>query len=428
MRRVLVFPSSNEPGLEVVHALVKSVRFQVVGGSSVAIEDDPSRALLAEHLVCPHLDDDDFDASFRALLEAHNIDVVFPTVDAIIERLASWGERPCAFVVPSTEAANLGADKRALYAALHGEPTLPRCYADDEEVPLPAWAKPARGGGGRGAFAVRDAAQLARARAGGLLVQELLDGPEYTVDCIGDAEGRLLAHHARERSKVGRGISLASRTVEDAELDAAVARIADRVRVSGPYFIQFKRRADGSLALLELNARIGGSTTLTRLAGLNTPQLAVHIALGDEVRAPKLNGPLHMVRHLQTHAPLGDVDGIIWDLDDTLVRKDGKVDPETVARLYDAHNQGLRQWLMTLNVEPHAVLARLHIPPLFEAVIQTKDKVAELRGFADRYGVALERVVMVNDSNREKLAVQAAFPEVRILTPDAVAALPREAL
>lgn len=426
--RVLVFPSSNEPGLEVVHALWKSVRFEVVGGSSVALASDPSRALLRAHLECPHLNDADFDERFRALLVANQIDVVFPTVDAIIERLAQWTDPPCALIVPNAVSAALCADKRALYDALDGEPTLPRCYGPSDAVALPAWAKPARGGGGRGAYRVESAAQLEQARAAGLIVQELLTGDEYTVDCIGDAQGTLLAYHARERSKVGRGIALASQTVQDPEIDAAVERIAARLGVSGPFFVQFKRRSDGSLALLEVNARIGGSTTLTRIAGLNTPQLAVHIALGDTVQAPRTNGPVRMVRHLQTHAPLECVDGILWDLDDTLVRKDGKADPDTVARLYDAHNQGLRQWLMTLNKDPRALLAALQIPDFFEAILQTTDKVAELRTFAERFDVALERIVMVNDSNREKLAIQAAFPQVRILTPDAVAALPREEL
>lgn len=426
VHRVLVFPSSNQPGLEIIDALQRSPRFEVVGGSSVDTLHDPSRFVVREHLQCPALWDDGFRASFEALLEAHAIDVVFPTVDALVEAFAGWDTPGVRFIVPSPLAASRCADKVELYAALSGEPTLPRRYASGVP-PLPAYAKPARGGGGRGAMLLETPADVERARARGLDVQELLTGEEFTVDCLGDPEGRLLVHHARRRSLIGRGISLGAESVEDPEIDAAVERIARVLQVAGPWFVQFKRAADGSLRLLEANARVGGSMTLTRLAGVNIPQLAVHLALGDDVRVPMRRKGYRMVRWLQTRVEVPfAIEGVIWDLDDTLVRADGTVVPDLAGRLFELRNLGIRQWMMTLNKDPEALIERTLLPRVFESVIRTDDKIAALHQFVEDTGMTLDRVVMVNDSNVEKLAMEAAFPEMVVLTPDAAAVLPFE--
>lgn len=270
-------------------------------------------------------------------------------------------------------------------------------------------------------------ADVERARARGLDVQELLTGEEFTVDCLGDREGRLLVHHARRRSLIGRGISLGAESVEDPEIDAAVERIARVLQVAGPWFVQFKRAADGSLRLLEANARVGGSMTLTRLAGVNIPQLAVHLALGDEVRVPMRRKGYRMVRWLQTRVEVPfAIEGVIWDLDDTLVRADGTVVPDLAGRLFELRNLGIRQWMMTLNKDPEALIERTLLPRVFESVIRTDDKIAALHQFVEDTGMTLDRVVMVNDSNVEKLAMEAAFPEMVVLTPDAAAVLPFE--
>src|SRR6476619_3984645 len=69
--RVLVFPSANEPGLEIIRSL---------GGSSYEVEYDPSRPLLRNHLRCPALGEPGFRDELERLLRENEINVLFPTV------------------------------------------------------------------------------------------------------------------------------------------------------------------------------------------------------------------------------------------------------------------------------------------------------------------------------------------------------------
>jgi carbamoyl-phosphate synthase large subunit len=424
--RVLVFPSVNEPGLEIVQALAKSNKVEVLGGSSFAPAYDPSRVLLEKHLECPALGDPDFREQFQALLRTHAVDLVFPTVDALVAEFAGWTGCAARFVVSSSEWANLVVSKRRTYEWLDGHVPVPRIF--DVNAPLPAYAKPDIGSGSRGGFPVETAHELELARSRGLLVHELLPGPEYTVDCVNGLDGALLFANVRVRGQIARGISVGTTGQRHPEIEESVRRIASRLPLRGPWFAQFKEAADGTPTLLEVNARVSGSMTLTRMSGVNIPLISVFMFMGHAITVPRLMPGVRINRFLRTIGEVDDFDWVIWDLDDTLVRKDGKADPDVVARLYDLQNQGRRQLLLTKNVDPDAVLGRLALPRLFQEVRSVVDKPATVAELLRDWIIDPARCVMINDSITENLAIQALHPDLRVLQPDALDLLQREKL
>lgn len=424
--RVLVFPSVNEPGLEIVQALLKSNKVEVLGGSSVAPAYDPSRILLNRHLACPALGEPGFRGRFEALLREHAVDLVFPTVDALVAEFAGWTGAPARFVVSSPDAAALVLSKRRTYAFFAGHVPVPRVY--DGDGPLPAFAKPDIGSGSRGGFLVETEQELALARSRGLLVHELLPGPEYTVDCVSGLGGELLFTNVRLRAQITRGISVGTAGLRHPEIEENVRRIAERLPLRGPWFAQFKEAADGTPTLLEVNARVSGSMTLTRMSGVNIPLISAFMFMGHPIRVPRVLPGVRINRFLRTLGEMSDFAWVIWDLDDTLVRKDGKVDPEVVARLYDLHNQGKRQLLLTKNVDPDAVLSRLALPALFEEVRGVTDKPAAVASLLRDWRIDPVRCVMINDSISENLAIQALHPDLRVIQPDVLDLLQREKL
>jgi predicted HAD superfamily phosphohydrolase YqeG len=150
--------------------------------------------------------------------------------------------------------------------------------------------------------------------------------------------------------------------------------------------------------------------------------------MGYAITVPRLLQGVRINRFLRTAGEIADFDWVIWDLDDTLVRKDGKVDPDVVARLYDLHNQGKRQLLLTKNVDPEAALARLSLPRLFEEVRGVADKPAGVSALIRDRDLDPARCVMINDSITENLAIQALHPTLRVVQPDALDLLQREKL
>ncbi len=273
---------------------------------------------------------------------------------------------------------------------------------------------------------IRNRADLMRARSDGLVVHEHLPGPEYTVDCLSDFDGQLMVRNVRVRGHVGRGIALGTESVPHPEIDGYVHSIASKLKIRGPWFVQFKDDADGRPHLLEVNARVGGSMVLTRLAGVNIPLISVFMFAGWPVRVPRRLEGSRVIRHLRSLGEISDFDWVVWDLDDTIIRADGRPDPDVVARLYDLDNQGKRQLLLTRSPDPHRVITQLYLPPLFVTVRTVPDKLVALPQIIDQYGLDPARTLIINDSVSENLAIQSTFPKLRTIMPDALDALARE--
>jgi len=422
---VFVFPTCNEPGLEAIQALAKSNKINLFGGSSYDVTYDPSRFLLKNYVHCPGYDDPGFAESFKDILRRNRIDVVVPAWDPLVAEFAGWRIDGAVFVTPRAELATAFLSKRDTYDRLRGIVPVPRLY-EPENAPFPLFAKPDRDSGSRNTVEVRTADQLRDAVERDLLLCELLSGDEYTVDCISDLDGALLFSNVRVRGKIGRGIALGTKPVDEPAIQACVERIAENLRIEGTWFAQFKKNNDGEPVLMEINARVAGSMTLTRLCGVNIPLIAVFLYTGHEIRIPRPREEVLMNRSLRNLTEEPAFDWVIWDWDDTILRKDGKPDPEVLACLYDLHNRGIRQLLLSKNPALDVFLDEYLIPPIFTEARYCEDKVEGVESVVADYGIDLGRCIMVNDSYTETFAIQERFPQLRTLTPDALDRLGRE--
>ncbi|MEB3195565.1 MAG: ATP-grasp domain-containing protein [Candidatus Sericytochromatia bacterium] len=414
--RVLVFPACNEPGLEIIHSLIKSNKVEVVGGSSQDHQYDPARAILRDYHDISSLQSPGFAADFRAFLTRQAIDLVFPTTDALVAEFSSWTSPTTRFVTPGEHCARILLSKSETYRHLEGVVPVPEVYPSAPDG-RPAFAKPDIGSGSRGGRILQSVDDYYNARGEGLLVTEYLPGEECTVDCVSDLAGRLLVANPRVRGKVGRGIALGAKSFVSAQIQEWLSAASSKLHLRGPWFAQFKRDREGNYKLLEINARVAGSMGLTRYSGVNIPLMCVFMFLGYNVQVPQLQSGVLVNRSLASWVEMHPYDAVIWDLDDTLLRKDGKPDPIAVAHLIDGHNRGIRQFLLSKNRDVDGVLRRFCIPRLFSDVRQSENKFETLRQMIADHHLELSKLVLVNDSYSELFQFQAAFPEIRIVTP-----------
>lgn len=427
MYRVFVFPTSNWVGLEIVQALSKSNKIELSGGSSYDTTHDPSRVILKTHVLCPGHEDSDFDERFLEILRKHSIDLVFPAWDPLVARFSDWDVPGVKFVVPNSATAHLVLSKRATYEAVAGAVPVPQCY-DAESVEFPAFGKPDRGSGSKSTMMIESDADLRVALEKDLLISEYLPGEEYTCDCFSNLNGNFLFGNIRLRGRIGQGVALGSRYVHRPDILESCASIAQRIRIEGPWFAQFKVSVLGVPTLMEVNARIAGSGGLTRFSGVNIPLMSVFLFMGARVTVPKLSPGVLVNRTLVGNVETPAFKWVIWDMDDTLVRKDGKPDPDSMACLFDCHNRGLRQILVTKNPDPLGMLREHKIPNFFVEIRQTQDKILEVERILDEYQIDPRDGVMVNDAYSEILFLQERIPDLRIVTPDALCVLGREGL
>jgi carbamoyl-phosphate synthase large subunit len=172
---------------------------------------------------------------------------------------------------------------------------------DPAAAPLPAIIKPRVGSGSRGIHRVDRVEQLERLdRDGSLLVQELLPGPEYSLDVLATATGRVIAVVPRERLKVDSGIAVTGRTHHDERLQTIGREVAELIGLTGVANVQVKGDVHGEPALLEVNPRFPGTMALTVASGPDMPWLCVADALGEPMPQDSLPfADIAMVRFFQ---------------------------------------------------------------------------------------------------------------------------------
>jgi carbamoyl-phosphate synthase large subunit len=231
-------------------------------------------------------------AAIRTICEGEQIGLIVPTIDdelplfgAAVADFADRGVR----VAASPEATALVCDdKYATCCFLRtagvaaAESLLPAQLPKNPYIP--AFVKPRRGRGSVFAFPARSAKELAFfvTYVPDPVVQEYLDGPEFTIDVMCDFSGRPISIVPRQRVVIRAGVIDRGCTVNDpALIDLAMACASAMVFV-GPINIQC-RTVNGRPTVFEINARFSGGIPLTIEAGAHFPRMLIQLALGQQV-------------------------------------------------------------------------------------------------------------------------------------------------
>jgi carbamoyl-phosphate synthase large subunit len=241
----------------------------------------------------PYSDDPAYFDAVLAICEAHAIGLVVPTIDDEVPRFAAARDRFAAAGVlvaaSPLETALVCTDKYETCRRLResGVAAAATWLPDQLPSPLryPLFVKPRSGRGGVQAFAANSPRELTffLDYVGAPVVQEFLNGPEYTLDLLCDFDGRPLSVVPRERVVIRAGVMDRGRTVADPALIELALACARVLRFAGPVNIQC-RIVDSRPTVFEINPRFSGGIPLTIAAGADFAAMLVDLALNRPVR------------------------------------------------------------------------------------------------------------------------------------------------
>jgi carbamoyl-phosphate synthase large subunit len=281
------------------------------GGQVLASDCDPLAVglrLADSALALPRLDAPGFEDALLLACRDRSIGLIVPTRDAELPwfaaRRARFAAAGVTVMVADPRTIALCQDKRAFVDhCTAGGFAVPHTLDRPEDAPLPLFARPRRGSGGRGAGPVADPAALAALTPwSDWLVQACVDLPEYTVDLFADLDGAVLSVVPRARLRVVAGESVVGVTVEAPEIVDAARGLASSLGLVGHNTLQCFW--DGGAPLwIEVNPRYGGGAALGFAAGAETPAWLVDLAQGRPV-APRLGDytrGLYLYRYAVDH-------------------------------------------------------------------------------------------------------------------------------
>ncbi|MEO7276179.1 MAG: ATP-grasp domain-containing protein, partial [Vicinamibacterales bacterium] len=241
----------------------------------------------------PMATDPGYVEALEGLCAAHEVGLLVPTIDDELEIIGAARQRFEAAGVrvaaSSSETAAICNDKLRTSQVLRakGVPAAESWLPADVPagVAFPLFLKPRHGRGGVGAHMARTRGEFDffSGYVDRPVVQEYLDGPEFTIDMLCH-EGQPLAVVPRERVVIRAGVMDRGRTVRSrALLDLGLA-CAAALEFHGPVNIQC-RMVGGVPMVFEINPRFSGGIPLTIEAGANFPRMLLDLARGKRVEA-----------------------------------------------------------------------------------------------------------------------------------------------
>lgn len=147
-------------------------------------------------------------------------------------------------------------------------------------------AKPRTGMGSKGVSTVKNAEQLRNileTSTYNMLVQQYIEGIEYTVDVLTDLNGKVLSALPRQRLEVRSGEVTKSRTVDRPDIIEQAIYIVEKLEGAlGPLTLQCIDNGK-DICWIEINPRFGGGVPLSIAAGVDYPYMLYKMLNGERV-------------------------------------------------------------------------------------------------------------------------------------------------
>jgi carbamoyl-phosphate synthase large subunit len=264
---------------------------------ATVIAADPSPLAPAQYAAhhrraVPRIDDPGYVPALVALCQEFGVGAVVPLTDLDIEVLAHArvaGELPA--LVPDPEIARATFDKYEAHLLLErlDLPSPPTVLPGEPVASYPVMVKPRQGSGARSihrADDARAAAFFVEYVNEPTMVQRLMDGPEFSIDCLSDLGGRCLNAIPRTMIESRGGESIKGTVIADPELVDLGSGVVEKLGVRGPCTVQVFRDREIGLGITDVNTRFGGAfpgPMYAALSGHTYPELIVRIARGEEI-------------------------------------------------------------------------------------------------------------------------------------------------
>ncbi|MCM8774678.1 MAG: ATP-grasp domain-containing protein, partial [Candidatus Omnitrophica bacterium] len=161
---------------------------------------------------------------------------------------------------------------------------------DTQKLNYPLIIKPLVGRGSRDVVKIKNKKELYffKDYFDNFIIQEFIEGQEYTIDIVASPCGRVLQAIPRKRIETKAGMSYKAMITKDRRLIDYGMYIAKKFHIDGPANIQCMVNKKG-IYLIEVNPKFAAGLPLTVAAGVNIPLLLVKLAFGLKVKEEELD-------------------------------------------------------------------------------------------------------------------------------------------
>jgi carbamoyl-phosphate synthase large subunit len=234
------------------------------------------------------------------IVKTNKVDLLVPTVDLDLEVLAenkaALAKLGCTVLVSEPKVVQTCQDKRKTFKFLSSRgfdtprTMSPREAISDKKLKYPCFLKPWDGYASRGNAVVKNRASLMffSKRIPHCIVQEFVDGTEFTCDIFVDFEMRVRCVVPRKRIETRSGEVSKGQIIKNTKLMRSAAKVVEMLGAGpGVITIQCFLTGSGAIKFIEINPRFGGGAPLAIEAGADFPKWILGQLIGQK---PKIAG------------------------------------------------------------------------------------------------------------------------------------------
>lgn len=248
----------------------------------VAADMDPLAAgfyYANKSFVIPAGNSMDFLPAISDICSTEKVDVIVPLVDEELLACLELERDAIAVMLPRYDFVETCLDKYALMGRLSKAniaiPETRLATNGHEGLMFPLVVKPRIGRGSRGLQIVRTEAELSdyftttNYAAEALILQEYIEGVEYTVSAVAWRDGEVQAVVPKEIISK-KGITKLAVTRRNSRIDELCYRVQSQLRPDGPFNVQLRiDERSGEPLIFEINPRFSTTISLTIAAGID---------------------------------------------------------------------------------------------------------------------------------------------------------------
>lgn len=258
-------------------------------------EDAPAPFVADVREIVPRVTDSSYIQTLLTICRRHSIRLLVPLIDTELHLLAphrrEFAEIGVTLLVSSEEVNLLTLDKRSTHDFFReaGIPTPamldPVAILESCVTSYPYLLKPAQGSCSIGVTKVRDENELRffLNHVKEPIVQELIQGEEYTLDILVDFTGKVRCVVPRLRIETRAGEVSKGMTVKHPGIIAAGKKVAEALPGAlGCITAQCFLTPEEEIVFIEINPRFGGGFPLASAAGADFPKWIIQMVRGED--------------------------------------------------------------------------------------------------------------------------------------------------
>ncbi len=241
----------------------------------------------------PQISQEGYIDSIVEICEKEKVALIIPTIDTDLLPLAvcrSYIESKVdTKVLISDEAViRICRDKynTQLFLSNHGFKT-PNLYfqEQDKDFEFPLFIKPRSGSSSINAFRVNNMRELEfyAEYIQDPIIQEFIEGEEYTVDVFSDFKGNLVSIVPRLRIATRSGEIQKGKIIKDREIIEDIKKLASVLKPIGPITVQLIRTKTG-IKYIEINPRYGGGAPMSIRSGADSCKNLYSLLMGENIQ------------------------------------------------------------------------------------------------------------------------------------------------